>query len=178
LDPGRGPGIGTEEAATSRGLVRMGLPGCDPAEFVAALERDLGATPVEDDSQFRQIRGELDRYFAGERVEFATPVHILEGTPFQQRVWQELRKIPHGRVASYGEIASRIDKPGACRAVGQANRRNPIAIVIPCHRIVAGDGGLGGFGAGQDLKVRLLGLEGVEVRGGRLIGSRSGGRAG
>ncbi len=80
----------------------------------------------------------------------------LAGTPFQRRVWQELCTIPYGRAISYAELARRIGQPGSSRAVGGANGRNPISIIVPCHRVIAADGGLGGYGGGLDRKVWLL----------------------
>jgi methylated-DNA-[protein]-cysteine S-methyltransferase len=163
-------------AGIERGLVRMGLPGDDPDRFVRALEEDLGVIATEGSLDFLPIRKELEEYFDGKKVEFATPVQLLEGTPFQQSVWEELRRIPYGTVRSYGEVARRLGRPGGGRAVGQANNRNPVPIVIPCHRVVAADGGLGGFGGREELKVRLLGLEGVGFDGGKILVSAIAGR--
>ncbi len=101
---------------------------------------------------------QLDDYFAGRRTSFDVPL-ALEGTDFQRRVWSELCAIPYGASISYGELARRVGKPGASRAVGQANGRNPVAIIVPCHRVVAGNGGLGGYGGGLDRKKTLLDLE-------------------
>jgi methylated-DNA-[protein]-cysteine S-methyltransferase len=101
---------------------------------------------------------QLGEYFAGERSRFDIPM-ALEGTGFQRRVWSELCSIPYGTTISYGELAHRIDNPKACRAVGSANGRNPIAVIVPCHRVVAGDGSLGGYGGGLDRKAVLLELE-------------------
>lgn len=163
-------------AAIPTGLVRMGLPGDDPDRFFAALEDDLGATATEGSLEFLPIRRELDEYFDGKKVEFATPVQLLEGTPFQRSVWEELRRIPYGTVLSYGDVARRIGRPGGSRAVGQANKRNPIPLVIPCHRVVAADGGLGGFGGREELKVRLLELEGVGFDRGKILIAATTGR--
>jgi len=101
---------------------------------------------------------QLNAYFAGTLQEFALEL-APRGTPFQQRVWQELRAIPFGSTASYGAIAGRIGKPKACRAVGMANSRNPIPIIIPCHRVIGKDGSLTGFSGGLDIKQQLLDLE-------------------
>ncbi len=101
---------------------------------------------------------QLRQYFSGERQEFDLPIRP-QGTPFQERVWEELIKIPYGKTASYGEIAQRINKPKACRAVGMANRKNPIPIIIPCHRVIGKDGSLTGFGGGLSVKQQLLDLE-------------------
>ena len=101
---------------------------------------------------------QLAEYFAGERREFELPL-APEGTPFMRRVWAELVKVPYGATATYGEIAERIGNPGGSRAVGLANNRNPIAIIIPCHRIIGSSGKLVGYAGGVELKERLLALE-------------------
>ena len=115
----------------------------DPAPFAAALTQ-------------------LESYFAGERRTFDLPLAPV-GTPFQLSVWKELEAIPYGQVRSYGDIARGIGNPKAVRAVGRANGSNPIAIVVPCHRVIGANGTLTGFGGGIDRKVRLLALEGLEV---------------
>ena len=107
---------------------------------------------------FHVIRDQLDEYFAGERLEFDVPLH-LEGTTFQQRVWQELTKIPFGQTISYGELARRVGKPSASRAVGAANGRNPVSILVPCHRVVGSAGSLTGYGGGIERKQWLLDWE-------------------
>ena len=107
---------------------------------------------------FARAISQLDAYFAGELTEFDLPL-APEGTPFQMRVWDELTKIPYGATASYGEIAARIGQPKAMRAVGVANGRNPLAIVIPCHRVIGSSGSLTGYGGGLDRKRWLLDLE-------------------
>ena len=101
---------------------------------------------------------QLAEYFAGERREFELPL-APEGTPFMRRVWAELVKVSYGATATYGEIAERIGNPGGSRAVGLANNRNPIAIIIPCHRIIGSSGKLVGYAGGVELKERLLALE-------------------
>lgn len=101
---------------------------------------------------------QLREYFAGERRTFDLPLHAA-GTPFEQRVWDELRQIPYGETTSYGEIAGRIGEPAAARAVGRANGRNPIPVIVPCHRVVGADGSLTGFGGGLACKRVLLDLE-------------------
>ena len=120
-----------------------------------------GKTPegVRDERRCAAVRGALEDYLAGRREQFSLPL-ALTGTPFQQRVWNALRAIPYGRVVSYADIARRIGQPGAARAVGQANGRNPIPIVVPCHRVVASGGGLGGFSNGLEIKRQLLAIEG------------------
>lgn len=104
------------------------------------------------------VRRELDEYFAGRRVRFGTAV-APEGTAFQRCVWQELQAIPYGQTISYGDLARRIGAPRAVRAVGAANGANPIAIIIPCHRVIGANGSLTGFGGGLPTKRALLDLE-------------------
>jgi len=109
----------------------------------------------------REAARQLESYFRGELKEFSLPLEPA-GTDFMKRVWAALCEIPYGRTASYREIAQRIGKPGAARAVGLANNRNPIPIFIPCHRVIGADGSLTGYGGGLDLKKKLLDLEKAE----------------
>jgi methylated-DNA-[protein]-cysteine S-methyltransferase len=111
-----------------------------------------------DDVALDAWRDQLDEYFAGTRTTFDLPLR-LHGTTFQVEVWEQLRRIPYGETISYGELAKRVDRPEAARAVGAANGQNPIAIVVPCHRVIGADGSLTGFGGGLDWKRRLLDLE-------------------
>lgn len=104
------------------------------------------------------VTREMKEYFDGGRKEFDTPISMV-GTSFQVRVWEELRRIPFGSTIAYADLAKRIDKPAAFRAVAQANSQNPLAIVIPCHRVINNDGGLGGYSAGLDRKRWLLDFE-------------------
>lgn len=103
---------------------------------------------------------QLEEYFAGRRRSFDLPIS-LSGTDFQREVWESLAEIPYGSVISYAELATMVGRPSAFRAVGQANGANPIPIVLPCHRVVASGGGIGGYGGGLAMKRRLLALEGV-----------------
>jgi methylated-DNA-[protein]-cysteine S-methyltransferase len=113
---------------------------------------------VRDERALAPLRRELEEYFAGARREFDVEL-APSGTPFQLEVWRALRAIPYGETASYGEIAAAVGQPGAARAVGGANNRNPIAIVIPCHRVIGASGSLTGYGGGLPRKQRLLALE-------------------
>ena len=106
----------------------------------------------------QRVAAELTEYLAGSRREFSVPVKP-SGTPFEQETWRELQRIPYGDTRTYGDVASAVGRPRAARAVGAANHKNPIPIIIPCHRVVAAGGGLGGYGGGLDLKRRLLALE-------------------
>lgn len=111
--------------------------------------------------RFVEARAQLRAYFAGELTRFELPLSP-QGTPFQLKVWQALRDIEYGRTESYGELARRIGDTKATRAVGAANGRNPLPIVIPCHRVIGSDGSLTGFGGGIERKRFLLALEGGE----------------
>ncbi|MEI8084325.1 MAG: methylated-DNA--[protein]-cysteine S-methyltransferase [Actinomycetes bacterium] len=108
------------------------------------------------------VRRQLDEYFCGQRTGFEVDL-ALAGTDFQRRVWRELCNIPYGTTISYGQLAESIGQPSASRAVGSANGRNRIAIIIPCHRVVARGGRLGGYSAGLDRKATLLRLENASV---------------
>ena len=119
---------------------------------LVALE-DEATAPV-----LRATAAQLTAYFAGELTQFDLPL-AGHGTPFQQRVWSELLAIPYGQTTSYGELAGRLGNPGASRAVGLANGRNPISIVVPCHRVVGSTGQLTGYGGGIERKRTLLALE-------------------
>lgn len=105
---------------------------------------------------------QLRQYFAGERRGFALEL-APHGTEFQQRVWRALCEIPYGAVRNYGEVARAVGQPGAARAVGQANGCNPLPIVVPCHRVIASNGTIGGYSGGLAIKHRLLALEGAEL---------------
>lgn len=116
----------------------------------------------ENSAVFKETARQLKGYFAGSLKQFDLPL-AAAGTPFQMRVWKALCDVPYGETASYGEIAEKIGKPTASRAVGMANGRNPISIIIPCHRIIGSSGKLIGYGGGLNRKTKLLQLEGVVV---------------
>ncbi len=107
----------------------------------------------------KEAATQLDEYFAGERTDFDVPME-LDGTDFQREVWTELSRIPYGETISYGELARRVGRPNGPRAVGQANGRNPIPVIVPCHRVLASTG-IGGYGGGLKVKRALLAIEGV-----------------
>ncbi|MGW0572388.1 MULTISPECIES: methylated-DNA--[protein]-cysteine S-methyltransferase [Streptomyces] len=119
-----------------------------------------------DDTPFAETTEELRAYFAGELQDFSVPLH-LHGTPFQRSVWAELRRIPYGETRSYGQLADALGNPKASRAVGLANGKNPLGIIVPCHRVVGADGSLTGYGGGLERKQRLLEFERGE-RAGRV----------
>ena len=113
----------------------------------------IGETPL-----IKKTASQLEEYFKGKRKTFDVPL-LAEGTVFQESVWKALLKIPYGATRSYKEIAAAAGNPRACRAAGMANNRNPIVIIIPCHRVIGADGSLTGYGGGLDKKQYLLGLE-------------------
>lgn len=110
----------------------------------------------------RETIRQLDAYFAGHLHRFDLPLEPT-GTQFQRQVWAALQEIPYGETRSYGDLAREVGRAGGARAVGQANRNNPIGVIVPCHRVVAADGSLGGYAGGLDRKRRLLALEGVRI---------------
>ncbi|MEU7022604.1 methylated-DNA--[protein]-cysteine S-methyltransferase [Streptomyces sp. NPDC046203] len=114
-----------------------------------------------DPRPFTEAVRQLDAYFAGELTEFDLPLHLV-GTPFQLRVWEQLRLIPYGETRTYGELAEALGNPAASRAVGLANGKNPVGIVVPCHRVIGAGGSLTGYGGGLDRKRRLLAFEAGE----------------
>jgi len=113
---------------------------------------------VADERALQPYRNELEQYFAGNRKTFDLPVRLY-GTPFQTRVWNALRSIPYGETRSYKEVAKMIGADKAVRAVGGANHRNPVSIIVPCHRVIGSDGSMVGYGGGLSVKIRLLELE-------------------
>lgn len=144
---------------TPRGLCRLALPH-EPADGVlVSIKKTYGDYHlIEDSTKYNGVKIELERYFGGELKKFSCPLDP-SGTPFQQKVWKVLRMIPFGQTRSYGEVALKIGKPGAARAVGSACARNPIPILVSCHRVVGKDGSLVGYGGGLRIKKYLLELE-------------------
>lgn len=143
-----GPVIVVTSGDRLAGLHFAGHPRTPALDGLAGHESDL----------LTQVRIELEQYFQGKRMVFSIPLH-LEGTAFQVAVWRALIDIPSGTTATYGEIARQLGRPQAARAVGAANGRNPISIIVPCHRLVGADGSLTGYGWGLDRKRALLDLE-------------------
>ena len=138
-------------AASTKGLVRL--------EFEARMQKlSSGTTLQESRSALAPYLRELDEYFAGERREFGFALD-LRGTDFQLACWNALLEIPYGETRSYRDIAEAIGHPQAFRAVGMSNNRNPVAIIVPCHRVIASSGSLCGYGGGLDIKRKLLDLE-------------------
>ncbi len=144
------------------GVERVDLPNSaasDPDPEWRARRRSLPGP-------LQRAKRQLLEYFDGARRDFDLPL-APAGTPFQHRVWDELRRIPYGETISYGELARRIGRPTASRAVGAANGRNPLAIVVPCHRVIGADGTLTGYGGGLPVKETLLAHERDGTAGGR-----------
>ena len=137
-----------------QGLDRVDLPNAAAREPDASWQRARRTLPT----PLRATKRQLAEYFDGTRRDFDLPLSA-DGTAFQRRVWNELCRIPYGETISYGELARRIGKPTASRAVGTANGRNPLAIVVPCHRVIGADGTLTGYGGGLLAKKALLVLE-------------------
>ncbi len=142
-------------ARTARGLAGLWFEG--QKHHPGALQAPQRA----DDPLLRETARQLDQYFAGERRDFELPLD-LQGTPFQQAVWQALQRIPAGRTRSYGEVAQVLGSPSAVRAVGAAVGRNPASLVVPCHRVLGRDGSLTGYAGGVERKQALLALEARE----------------
>lgn len=135
----------------------------DEAGALVAIRLD-GGTPEgsRDPERCAHVAAQLDEYFAGRRRSFDLTLSP-RGTEFQQRVWRALCAIPYGAVRNYGDIARAIGQPSASRAVGRANGCNPLPIVVPCHRVIASNGTIGGYSGGLAIKHRLLALEGAEL---------------
>ena len=139
------------------GLLR--LESADGARLCAVRLAAARTGPERPCPVLAETARQLAEYFAGQRRVFDLPL-AAAGTPFQQRVWAALRAIPYGQTRSYGQIAAAIGSPGACRAVGMANNRNPIMIIVPCHRVIGADGRMVGYAGGVRIKEYLLRLEG------------------
>ena len=132
--------------------------------LVELRERFAADDVLHDPARLAAARGEITDYFSGKRTAFTLPLSP-SGTPFQQSVWTALRRIPFGTTRSYGELAADLGNPGAARAIGRANATNPICLLIPCHRVIGGDGSLTGYAFGEALKSQLLAHEGVATVG-------------
>jgi len=150
-------------------LGQLTLVATDQGELAGLyLEEHRHRPPLEtfgarDDSVLPDVVRQLKEYFAGERTTFDVPLR-LTGTPFQQRVWTALQDIPYGETTTYGDLAASLGLvPGASRAVGLANGKNPVSIIVPCHRVVGSTGSLTGYGGGLDRKRRLLDHERADV---------------
>lgn len=148
--------IGPLEAVSDRGaILAVSFAGGTGRARRRGAGREAGTQVVSRPPVLEACLRQLEAYFRGERRSFDVPLR-LEGTPFQRRVWQALLRVPFGRTTTYGELAAALGNPRAGRAVGGANHRNPVSIIVPCHRVVGGDGGLVGYGGGLWRKEWLL----------------------
>jgi len=144
-------------ASTEKGLCMVDFKTSEKG-FLQKLEGRFRGEVIRNDRRNRNVLTQIDRYLKGKITKFDTPLD-LRGTPFQKRVWDALLKIPYGQTRTYQDVARAIGHPRAFRAVGNANGSNCIPLIIPCHRVIASDGGLGGYGHGLEVKRRLLDLE-------------------
>lgn len=147
-------------ATTAAGLVRVSFRQSE-SKFTANLRQQIGADVVKSAVKTKAVVHQLRDYFAGRRRTFNVATDLSHVTPFQRSVLLAAAKVPPGKVVSYGDIAKRVGRPHGSRAVGQALGHNPVPIVIPCHRVVAAGGGLGGYTGGLTIKKKLLRLEGA-----------------
>lgn len=147
-------------AATERGLVRIAFDP-EPEAQLERLARVAGPRVLRSARQVEPVRRQLDEYFAGRRMTFDLDVDLRGVAPFAERVLAELARVPFGETTTYGALATRVGAPSAARAVGTVMNRNPIPIVLPCHRVVGANGSLVGYGGGIERKERLLRLEGA-----------------
>ena len=147
-------------AATEKGLLRISFDP-DPAAELERIAELAGPRVLRSPARVDRVHRELDEYFDGRRHAFDLAIDLRGLTPFSERVLHELARVPFGQTATYSMLAERAGNPKAARAVGTIMNRNPVPIVLPCHRIIGADGSLVGYGGGLDRKVQLLTLEGV-----------------
>jgi O-6-methylguanine DNA methyltransferase len=155
-------------AVTDRGIARI-MIGSNKVKPLFLDELQVLAPTCsirENPVPFRNVIKVLEKYFSGKEIDIISskiPFDFSSGTPFQQKVWKTLCRIPYGQVRSYQWVAEQIKEPDAVRAVGQANGKNPLPILVPCHRVINKDGTLGGYSGGTDIKKKLLKLEGIII---------------
>ena len=150
-------------AATDRGLLRISFSGREPEAELEEIARLAGPRVLRAPRSVETAHRELDEYFAGRRRAFDLALDLRGLAPFSVTVLGELAKVPYGNTATYGELAVRSGRPKAARAVGMVMNRNPVPVVLPCHRIVGASGSLVGYGGGLDRKIALLQLEGATL---------------
>ena len=148
--------VGTEEA-----LAMLTLPRAEPGLILEDIGARFGELAY-DGGRFGSLFDDLEDYFTGQKVHFSVRI-LRQGTAFQWEVWSLLRTIPYGETRTYGELGALVGRARGARAIGQAVGANPVGIVIPCHRVIAANGKIGGFGGGLELKQRLLSLEGIRL---------------
>lgn len=147
--------------ASEKGICYMSTPRTKKEHVITWLKKHIPHQQLienTDTSLLKKVTKELTDYFSGKKITFSGPFDLY-GTPFQKSVWDELSRIPYGKTATYGQIAARVGNPKASRAIGMANNKNPVAIMIPCHRVVGSNGNLVGYAGGLDTKEWLLSLE-------------------
>jgi methylated-DNA-[protein]-cysteine S-methyltransferase len=147
-------------AATDRGILRISFDP-DPERELARIARVAGPRVLRSSRSVEPVKRELDEYFGERRQSFDLSLDLRGATPFTAQVLHELARVPYGQTATYGQLAARVGRPRAARAIGMVMNHNPIPIVLPCHRIVGATGGLVGYGGGLDRKEQLLRLEGA-----------------
>lgn len=146
-------------AGSERGLLRMVLDLPDESHFLTYLKMSFQCECVKNPEFFENVVKQLSLYFSGDLKNFNCKLDFSRGTPFQQKVWRQLTAIPYGDTQSYQTLAKAIGQPGASRAVGNANGKNPLPLIIPCHRVIRENGALGGYTGGLHIKRFLLDLE-------------------
>ena len=154
-------------ASSNRGLCKIGLPDEKHTDITAWLSKHFDVIE-ENYEKNGSVAKQLMDYLEGNLKTFVLDMHLI-GTPFQKRVWEVLSDVPYGEVCSYKDLAMRANSPKGFRAVGMANNKNPIPIIIPCHRVIGSNGDLVGYGGGLDMKVRLLELEGRCIHKGKVV---------
>lgn len=145
-------------ASTDKGICRIQFLRDHAEDFFSCWKKSPGIRGNPDKTSLQDAARELKEYLSGRRRGFESPLD-LRGTPFQLKVWEQLRRIPYGETASYGEIAKAVGVPKGARAVGMANNANPVLLMVPCHRVIGSSGALAGYRYGLDLKQKLLHLE-------------------
>ncbi len=148
-------------ASTSKGVCLVSFSKITGAKFLLLLRKIYGNEATRDDKALGDVKEALLDYFNGKPVSFKIPLDLSIGTQFQRKVWRKVKEIPYGELRSYKWVARSIGSAHASRAVGNAVGRNPVAPIVPCHRVVCSDGSLGGYTSGIAIKKRLLNLEGI-----------------
>jgi len=146
-------------ASTERGLCRLRLNVGEELAFKNHLKSEFNIDPIKKSKALADVKNQLNLYFAGKQKKFSCEIDICDGTDFQRQVWKKLMNIPYGKTWSYKCLAGAVKNPKANRAVGNANGKNRISIIIPCHRVIRRNGNLGGYGGGPRIKQFLLDLE-------------------
>jgi len=148
---------------TKKGINFIAFPRSRWGRFLHALSQDEKINLIKDEKKFLSLKKALKSYFKGRKVRFTESLDLKGGTSFQKKVWNAMLKIPFGETRSYGWLARQVGGRNKARAVGAACGANPVPILIPCHRVIREDGGLGGYGGGLSIKRKLLKIEGVQV---------------